>query len=430
MKAQRKMAGNLASLGFALALVAGLFTLPGCSRGLGSSSSTGGGGGTGGGTGNSLAIAVNAGPANNDVNTPLASVTICIPGTSNCQTITDVLVDTGSNGLRVLETQVTIPLTNATDTNGNPLGECAMFADGSFLWGSVSTVDITLAGEKASAVPIQIIRTTGSVGFPLVPNTCSGNGTDDGNVSALGANGILGVGLFKQDCGVNCVSTPPANMYYDAGAACTQASCALIAVPLVNQVQNPVSLFAKDNNGVLVSLPSVGATGAVSVSGSLIFGIGTQSNNALGTAKVYTTDGLGHFTATFTPPGGVATGYPQSFIDSGSNTFAFLDAATSGLTDCSTLVPPGPAGFYCPASSTNFTVTNTGNNGVNAPVMFSIFSAQSLFTANPTFTAFSNLGSPFAGAFDYGLPFFYGRSVFVGIEGQTTPGGTGPFFAY
>ena len=33
-------------------------------------------------------------------------------------------------------------------------------------------------------------------------------------------------------------------------------------------------------------------------------------------------------------------------------------------------------------------------------------------------------------AFDWGLPFHYGKSVFVVIEGKTTSGGTGPFFAF
>src|SRR5208282_5282110 len=175
-----------------------------------------------------------------------------------------------------------------------------------------------------------------------------------------------------------------------------------------------------DNNGVLISLPSVGATGAATVSGSLIFGIGTQSNNGLGSAKVYTTDSFGFFTATYN-----SVSYTQSFIDSGSNGYFFLDPTTASLPACMSVI-----GFYCPTSSTNFTVTNTGNNGTSAPVMFSIFSIETLLTNNPSFTAFSNVGGPFAGAFDYGLPFFYGRSVFVGITGQTSPGGTGPYFAY
>jgi hypothetical protein len=33
-------------------------------------------------------------------------------------------------------------------------------------------------------------------------------------------------------------------------------------------------------------------------------------------------------------------------------------------------------------------------------------------------------------SFDWGLPFFFGRTVFTAIEGMSTPGGTGPYFAF
>ena len=32
--------------------------------------------------------------------------------------------------------------------------------------------------------------------------------------------------------------------------------------------------------------------------------------------------------------------------------------------------------------------------------------------------------------FLFGVPFFYGRTVFTALDGATTPGGTGPYFAY
>jgi hypothetical protein len=44
-------------------------------------------------------------------------------------------------------------------------------------------------------------------------------------------------------------------------------------------------------------------------------------------------------------------------------------------------------------------------------------------------SAFNNLAGDFS-TFDWGLPFFLGRTVFVGIEGQSSSLGTGPFFAF
>ena len=34
------------------------------------------------------------------------------------------------------------------------------------------------------------------------------------------------------------------------------------------------------------------------------------------------------------------------------------------------------------------------------------------------------------GGFDWGLPFFYGRSVYVAVVGRSTPGGAGPYWAF
>ena len=46
------------------------------------------------------------------------------------------------------------------------------------------------------------------------------------------------------------------------------------------------------------------------------------------------------------------------------------------------------------------------------------------------FAVYGELGGPNAGSFNWGLPFFYGRTIFVAIEGQSAPGGIAPYWAY
>src|SRR5690349_12125495 len=50
---------------------------------------------------NVMPISLGRGPRGTAFNSPFVSVTICIPGTATCQTIDQVLLDTGSSGLRI-----------------------------------------------------------------------------------------------------------------------------------------------------------------------------------------------------------------------------------------------------------------------------------------------------------------------------------------
>jgi hypothetical protein len=70
-----------------------------------------------------------------------------------------------------------------------------------------------------------------------------------------------------------------------------------------------------------------------------------------------------------------------------------------------------------------------GTNGASGSVDFSVENADTLF-ANPADFVFADLGGDFPGAFDFGLPFFFGRNVFVAIEGKSAPSGTAPYWAY
>ena len=361
---------------------------------------------------------VNGQPAGN-ANILFTTVTFCVPGTTTCQTIDHMEVDTGSTGVRILASQLTLTLPDSMDASGQPVGNCVQYADNTYQWGPVAKADIKMAGEVASAVPIQVI---GPANFPAAPTDCTAGGTPAQTVADLGANGILGVGLFRQDCGPACASasSPPA-IYF----SCSSSGCSIASVSVAAQLQNPVSMFPQDNNGLLIVLPQIAAAGAISVSGSMMFGIGTQSDNALGAAQAQAADGFGNFTTTFN---GVR--YSSSFIDSGSNGLFFLDSGTSGIPDCGRQEP----GFYCPASTLNLTAINSGPNPnaaaitVSQNIAFSVANAATLF-GSPNYV-FNNVGGDNPGAFDWGLPFFLGRSVFIGIEGQSSPAGPGPFWAY
>jgi hypothetical protein len=261
----------------------GMLCIAACGGG-GSSLSTGGSSSGGGGTvSNVQSVTVDSGPSaiatsnTPAINTLYTTVTICAPGsTTNCQTIDHIQVDTGSSGLRILAAGTGSPfsltLPAATDTAGDVLAECTQFVDGSS-WGPIRLADIKVAGETASSMEVQVI---GDGAYTAVPSACPG--TAENTVTAFGANGILGVGPFISDCGAACTGTN--TIYYTCP---TPTSCAASAVAETSQVSNPVASFATDNNGVIIELPSVAASGVASVTGSLIFGIGTQSNNGMAT---------------------------------------------------------------------------------------------------------------------------------------------------
>jgi hypothetical protein len=193
----------------------------------------------------------------------------------------------------------------------------------------------------------------------------------------------------------------------------------MVPQPLQHQVENPVARFSSDNNGVVIDLPAVGADGAATAAGSMIFGIATRLNNRLGAARVYTANNVGNFTTVFD-----GSSYTASFIDSGSNGLFFLNQGATDLARCH----GDGRGFYCPADSLSFDAVNVGQNGASATVTFSVANAQQLFSTGNA--AFSDLGGVFPGAFDWGAPFFFGRKVFVAINGRQTPAGPGPYWAY
>ena len=371
---------------------------------------------------NHVALVVDPGPANR-ANTLFTTVTICVPGTSTCQTIDHVQVDTGSSGLRILSSVLSssLSLTVQSASDGNALAECTQFVDG-YSWGPIAAVDLTVGGETAGSMPVQII---GDAGFAsIVPSACSTIPNPENTVAQFGANGILGISIFDHDCGPACAAPITAGspgFYY----SCTTMACSEIPVPVASQLPNPVTFFATNNNGVIIELGSVPAAGLATLSGTMIFGIDTQSNNQSGSQTIVTLNGGGDFTTLFNNQT-----LSQSFADSGSSGLYFND---SSLVACN---PKGVfKGFYCPASTTTFTATLQGANAISVTESFGVANAAVLGSANPGFAVFGNLAGTYPSSagtntFDWGLPFYFGKTVYTAFAGATTAVGTGPYIAF
>ncbi len=347
------------------------------------------------------------------INDPCVSVMVCTPWTTTCVPINSILLDTGSYGLRIFKQALNnLPLTQVMTSSGS-LAECVQYADGTADWGPVETAGVVLGTEHAVNVPIQVIDSTS---FGGSPSAC---GTAEESPQLSGFNGILGVGPFIQDCGTTCVnSIPIVPMYY----TCNGLKCSATTVPLTNQVQNPVALTA-DYNGLIVEFPNtVAAGGAASLTGSLVLGIGTQSNNSPSGVTTYPLNQNGDFSTTF-------NNVPyDSFIDTGSNALFFPDTGlVSILKECDCF-----NGFcwYCPSPTKSFSATIAGFSGTPSGTIISFQIADFDNLISSSNMVFSDDGGTFSGMFDWGLPFFFGKNVFIGFEGTTSSLGTGPYFAY
>lgn len=353
------------------------------------------------------------------VNAPMVDVTVCPAGSAatntNCNTIHNVLLDTGSYGLRLFASVVPSGTLNAMapQTQGsNNVAECGLFVSG-YTWGGVRNADIKLGTEVATNVPVQII---GDANISAsAPSECQ-IGTAMTTPSAAFANGILGVGNSPYDCGSACVSGAQSGVYY----TCTGSTCTAATQPLASQVQNPVALFPTDNNGVIVEMAQVADLGATTASGTLVFGIDTASNNTLSATgtTLLKTNNAGNFTATYK----TQTITDNAFFDSGSNGLFFPD---------STITRNGT--WYAPTTTLPLTasLTNSSGNASATTTALNFNVANEIVLASTGNYAFNDIAGAASGMMDFGLPFFYGRHVYVGIVGKTsTGGGTGPYVAY
>ncbi len=388
---------------------------------------------------NTATLTAGSGPTGGIVNGLYVTVTVCQHGTATCATINNVQVDTGSVGLRLVQGTLGSVTLTPIDVNVSPLEECRQYGDTSYSWGPMELADVQIGGETASNIPVQLL---GQVSAPA-PSNCLTmpvspsvpNGGNEDTVASLGSNGLLGIAGQIFDCGSACttVSFTSGYPYY----ICPNGTCQAVGAPTADQAVNPVAQFAgSDNNGVMITLPSVPSSGAVSVSGTMNFGIATRSDNALGNATIYALDPCEDFpTVTFN---GISytdthctsnTGGLGGFLDTGSNVLLVSDANTlksSGISDC-----PSGTGLYCVTGGmttlSNVNLVEFGGVG-SATISLNINDATTLLSTNNA--VFNDLGSdsipggnPSTDFWDLGLPFFLGRTVFVGIAGTAMPAG-------
>ena len=356
-------------------------------------------------------------------NVGYVSVKICVPGTTTCTTVDHVTVDTGSVGTRILASVLPPDFVTALNAaNPSTTGECYTYVSG-FVWGSIHKTDFTVAGESTANMPFLLV---GDPGLATIPTACSMTGTNDDTVDTFGSNGIIGVGLYARDCGGECEQAQYVGETNPSYWDCTDpTSCAAEVMAEADQVPNPVSKFAKDNNGVILEFPPTPDVGLTNPTGYLVFGIGTEGNNALGSAEIF------HVGPQLT--GGVF----DAKINGQNLSFGFFDSGTNlyYLPDASLPVCPNTnqfAGLACPTSPVDESAYIIDTAFGTHTIYMRVVSPNSIGADGDPETAFNDLAFTQLGGqdfFDMGFPFFLGKRMFSAIDSASTPAGRGPYYA-
>ncbi len=81
----------------------------------------------------------------------MVQITVCEPGTSHCATIDNIMLDTGSTGLRLQAAAVppNLRLPSLAGPSGKPMGECLRFVSAA-AWGLLRTADVHFGGLTAA----------------------------------------------------------------------------------------------------------------------------------------------------------------------------------------------------------------------------------------------------------------------------------------
>ncbi|WP_434627049.1 DUF3443 family protein [Chromobacterium sp. CV08] len=371
---------------------------------------------------NVLPMTVHHSNAIPDVNIPTVSITLCAPGhtdADHCQTIPDILVDTGAAGLRIVSSVLKPGVRKALTPQmyqGKPVTECLQYVE-SAVWGSVSKADVWLGTDPTQgkalnpqygkSVPFQLI---GADGIPDAPEDCASNGPVQDTVKAFGANGTIGVSP-------DIVDRNP--LYY----TCNATSCQETKVGLERMVPNPIGRLPDDNNGVILQLdPLHAGNKQESVGGKLILGIGTQVNNQLAsnTRIAYMTKQTGMASIKLQVGSHPASTFEGSkfydAIDSGTNFLSF-----PGLQGLTATYPN--KWWYNPSKPEVVSMTLTDAKGTTMSGYS--FTVAPAIPADFEYAALSQLGGRSKKDVLIGLPYFYGKTLYFAMDGAKVPAADG-----
>jgi hypothetical protein len=336
----------------------------------------------------------------NNINQPCVTMVVCSTNNPNqCINVPNILLDSGSIGLRIFASLLKeINLVPESTFLSSTLAQCVHYGDDSANWGPVSYATLKIGGETLSSIPLQLIDSN----FPGNSN-CPNASTSP---QEFGINGVLGVAPINPSSG---------GTYY----ACNNGNCIPTAVSDTQAVFNPITALALDNNGIILSFPQIPSTGSSAVQGLMTLGIGTRANNQLAVnLSVYPIENSNLLAS-------MITNFNQNnlygFFDSGSNLLYFVE---STIAVCN--------GYYCPNPGINLSALNsTLNGGAQKNTAFVVANAEELLTYGQT--SYNNIAysfPAFANYFDWGMPFFYGRTVYIAFPNKPTPLGNGPYWAY
>ncbi len=206
-------------------------------------------------------------PSSSEVNNQLfVDVTVC-NAQQQCQTVPDVLVDTGSSGLRLFRPALQgLDLDAVTVLDKRPMALWERFGSGD-LWGKLHWARVRIGGvETTETMPINVFDRS-SPGEQL-PAGYGGRDLRD-EADGIAGNGILGISPQRYSRG---------RYFAFAGAHGTPSKFDWDRVKVKKSLQlaNPIGHFPEPyNNGNVINLPEVDASsGQKTVQGWLGLGIG------------------------------------------------------------------------------------------------------------------------------------------------------------